>query len=115
MRIYRATKRHFCVHIGHRHPKPRRVIRQRLSHAELIKVARVVVVDGKPAQVAQVANSAVHLNAGLSGRFGFLQHFRRKSRQQAPAAHGTFCDLVEVDWVHKVPEGEAFKCTRRLR
>ena len=76
---------------------------QRLGHAQLIQVARVVVVDGKPGQVAQVADVAIAFRACLTRGLGLLQGLRRKSGQQAPGAHGLDGDSVQIDGVHKMP------------
>ena len=115
MAIDRAAGPHQGVDVGHRHQQARAAGGQRLGHAQLVQVARVVVVDGKPGQVAQVADGAVALRAGLARVLGLLQGLRRKGGQQAPGAHGFDGDLVEVDGVHGMPVVELAQCTRWLR
>ena len=63
MTIHRATGTHLLVDVGHGHQQARRAAGQGLGHAQLVEIERVVVVDGEPSQMAQVA----HVAAGAPG------------------------------------------------
>ena len=99
---HRTTGSYQTINISHRHQQARSTRSQRLGHAQLVQVTRVVVVNRKPGQLPQVADVASVFGASLARGFCFLQGLRRKDGQQAAGAHGFYGDLVEMGWVHGV-------------
>ena len=62
-------------------------VRERLGDRELVEVAGVVVVDGRPEPIAQVAQVAGRTSGSADGR-QFLPRGRREVRLQAALDHG---------------------------
>ena len=103
MCVHRAAHGHQHIHVGHRHHQPRAAAGQSLRHAQLVQVQRVVVVDGKPGECAQVVDAGLcectghMLRPGCAGGFGFLQRLGCEGRQQATCVHGLLGELFQVD------------------
>ena len=69
---------------------------ERFGDGELIEIARVVVVDGRPEQGAQVADRRTGLRVGLGDRLRLSLCFRREVGQQPVLDHGLSRDGGEV-------------------
>jgi len=73
---------------------------QRLGDAELVEVARVVVVDREPGQAAQVVDAGTRRGAAAARRLGLLQRLRRELGQQAARAHRLHGNAMKLRRVH---------------
>ena len=87
------------VHVGDGDLDPRRAVGQAFRDLELIEVARRLVVDGRPGQLAQVADAL----AGADGRRVRLQRgdlaqdLLREFGLEAMRAHGVGGGSLKVD------------------
>ena len=78
---------HQCIHIRHGDQDSDTAIGERLGHGELIEVAGVVVVNGRPEAVAQVAPAGAGGSRAGQGR-QFMQCGRGEVGLQALIKHG---------------------------
>ena len=77
---------HQCVHVRDRHEDSDPPARERLGDRELVEVAGVVVVDGRPEPIAQVAHVVGRTGRPADGRQLLLRR-RREVRLQAALDH----------------------------
>ena len=87
MAVDRRVLPHQGVHVRDRHEDSDPPARERLGDRELVEVAGVVVVDGRPEPIAQVAHVAARIRRPADGRH-FLLRRRREVRLQAALDHG---------------------------
>src|SRR5207245_11058957 len=95
VRVGRRPLRHAGVHVrdGHKHPRGAARVH---GDGELVEVARVVVVDRAPEQIARVANRAIAA-VGLAGRRLRLRaRGRRELGLEAALDHRAAGDLTET-------------------
>jgi len=87
MAVDRRVLPHQRVHVRDRHEDSGPLARERLGDRELVEVAGVVVVDGRPEPIAQVADVVGRTGRPADGR-QLLQRGRREVRLQAALDHG---------------------------
>ena len=87
MAVERRTFLHEGVHIGNRHENSDLSASKRFGNGELVQVTGLVVVNGCPQQIAQVAHLAGHFGRPVDGG-EFLLCRWREVRLQAAINHG---------------------------
>jgi hypothetical protein len=86
MAVDRRPFSHQCVHVRDCHEDSEPPALERLGDRELVEVAGVVVVDGRPQLIAHVAHVVGRTGRPADGR-QLLQHRRREVRLQVTLNH----------------------------
>ena len=85
---------HQCIHIGHGYQDLYTILCHWSGNGELIQVTRVVVVNGTPEQVAQVADRGCGLLGGSLDAVELGKGFRGKIREQTSLKHDPVGDVL---------------------
>ena len=98
MQVDRRAFGHKRIHIGYADQHLRCAVRQLFRVFNLVKIARGVIVDGRPQQFAQVLD----ICRGCLRRFAFdrgqlLRDSRREFRLKAILQHQLFCGCLEIE------------------
>jgi hypothetical protein len=86
---------HQRVHVGHGDEDAHAPVTGVLAPAELVEVARVIVVDRAPAEVAEVADAVAFLVRRTVDGVQLFADLGLEVRQQSLVDHGGVGDLVE--------------------
>jgi hypothetical protein len=96
MRIDRGVRGDQRVDVGDRDQDARGPVAVRNRYRQLVEVARVVVVDRRPEQMAQIAHGSVGRGRGARDRVRLALRRSRKVRLQPALEHHAMCDAAQV-------------------
>ena len=100
VRVDRRVLRDHGIDVGNRDQHFACAIGKPLAHRELVEVARVVVVDRAPQQVAQIAYGGTRIVRRLHGR-RLVERCLREVGEQPAVLHRVACDVLEVFGFHE--------------